>query len=124
VLLTTHYMEEAARLCDRLAILDHGKVIALGTPAELIAKLGAPHVVEVLAQPALSADGIASIPGVNKTSEKADVLMLHVVDIGAALPALLALAQKEGAALKHLVTREATLEDVFVHLTGTGLRDG
>jgi ABC-2 type transport system ATP-binding protein len=120
VVLTTHYMEEAARLCDRIAILDHGKVIALGTPAELIAGLGAPHVVEVITVPTID---LAGLPGVRKRSDKADVAVLHVTEIGATLPALLALASSKGASVKHLVTREATLEDVFVSLTGTGLRD-
>jgi ABC-2 type transport system ATP-binding protein len=122
VLLTTHYMEEAARLCDRIGILDHGRRIALGTPAELIASLGAPHVVELVC-PGLAVGDAAKIEGVVHAGNKGDALVLRVEDIGRALPAILACAREKSAAIKHLVTREATLEDVFVHLTGTGLRD-
>jgi ABC-2 type transport system ATP-binding protein len=123
VLLTTHYMEEAARLCDRIGILDHGKRIALGTPTELIDSLGAPHVVELITHPALHKDDLAGVAGVVEVSQKGDALVLHVKDVGQALPALLSAAAAKSAAVKHLVTREATLEDVFVHLTGTGLRE-
>src|SRR6185436_930253 len=111
VLLTTHYMEEAARLCDRLAILDHGKVIARGSPAELIASLGAPQVIEVQASPPL--DG-AQLPGVVRSSDKADLKVLHVTDVTVTLPRLLEHAKEKGLTVKHVSTREATLEDVFV----------
>jgi ABC-2 type transport system ATP-binding protein len=120
VLLTTHYMEEAARLCDRLAILDHGRVIARGSPAELISSLGAPQVIEVVTVPPL--DGV-QLPGVVRSSNKADVRVLHVSDVTVTLPKLLEHAKEKGLNVKHVSTREATLEDVFVHLTGSELRD-
>jgi ABC-2 type transport system ATP-binding protein len=122
VLLTTHYMEEASRLCDRLAILDHGRVIARGSPTELIASLGAPHVVELITTPVL--EDLASVPGVVRVSNKADARVLHVNDVTASLPAVLEKARAAGVTVKNVSTREATLEDVFVHLTGSELRDG
>ncbi|MBL8955196.1 MAG: ABC transporter ATP-binding protein [Myxococcaceae bacterium] len=123
VLLTTHYMEEAARLCDRLAVLDHGRVIARGSPKGLIASLGAAHVIEVITSPALDDAALGALPSVVRVSAKADARVLHAADVSAALPALLSLAASRGAHVKHVSTREATLEDVFVHLTGAGLRD-
>jgi ABC-2 type transport system ATP-binding protein len=123
VLLTTHYMEEAARLCDRLAILDHGKVIARGSPKELVASLGAPQMIELITEPALDSAELARVPGVVRVSLKADARVLHVADVAATLPQVLALASAKSAAVKLLSSREATLEDVFVHLTGSELRD-
>jgi ABC-2 type transport system ATP-binding protein len=123
LLLTTHYMEEAARLCDRIAILDHGKVIARGTPKELIESLGAPQVIEVVTVPPLDDAELKALPSVVRTGNKGDAKTLHVADLGAAVPAVIDLARTKGLAVKHIVTREATLEDVFVHLTGSELRD-
>ncbi len=124
VLLTTHYMEEAARLCNRIAILDHGRVIARGTPEELIASLGAPQIVEVLTVPPLADAALKRIPGVVRTALKAEAHVLSVADATVTLPVVLELARSSGAGVKHVVTRDATLEDVFVHLTGSDLRDG
>jgi ABC-2 type transport system ATP-binding protein len=123
VLLTTHYMEEAARLCDRIAILDHGKVIARGSPTELVASLGAPHVIELITTPPLEEAGLKTVTGVVRVSNKADARVLHVSDVTATLPALLEHARAAQVAVKNVSTREATLEDVFVHLTGSELRD-
>jgi ABC-2 type transport system ATP-binding protein len=124
VVLTTHYMEEAARLCDRIAIMDHGRVVAVGTPKELIASLGAPLVIDVLTSPALTIDQIGDLPGVVKVEARAEAVSLYVDDIARALPRVLEAVSQPGVALKQIVTREATLEDVFVHLTGARLRDG
>jgi ABC-2 type transport system ATP-binding protein len=123
VLLTTHYMEEAARLCNRIAILDHGKVIARGSPDELIASLGAAQIIEVVTSPPLDDAALLAIPGVTRSTAKADARVLYVSDATLTLPLLLELARSSGSAVKHVVTREATLEDVFVHLTGSELRD-
>jgi len=127
VLLTTHYMEEAERLCDRVAIMDHGKVIAQGTPNELIASLGADHVVDF----ALTEGGIPDdlvevlrqMGGVTAVRTGADGVSLTVVELHRALPALLALLQERGVELSLLTTHHASLDDVFVALTGRQLRD-
>ncbi len=127
VLLTTHYMEEAERLCDRVAIMDHGKVIALGTPRELIASLGAEHVVEFAladgAAPAGLEAELAALPGVQGVRAAAGRVALTVSEVHRAVPALLAALQRRGAELALLTTHHATLEDVFVALTGRQLRD-
>src|SRR5438552_7447026 len=127
VLLTTHYMEEAERLCDRVAIMDHGKVIALGTPKSLIASLGAEHVVEfALADGAARAPSpaeLAGLPGVRAVRPGVDRTALTVAEVHRAVPALLGLLERRGAELSLLATHHATLEDVFVSLTGRQLRD-
>ncbi len=128
VLLTTHYMEEAARLADRVAIMDHGRIIALDTPAALIASLGAEDIVEVLADRPLALERLQALPAVGEVRVEAREdggvrVRLSVQEIGRALPALLALAAEHEARLEGLVTHRATLEDVFVHHTGRGLRD-
>lgn len=123
VFLTTHYMEEAARLCDRIAIIDRGKVIALDTPRDLIASLGADQIVEVDLADELPADAFVHLPGVRAAALRGETHVLTVADIAVALPALLAAAVANDAAILRLATHEATLEDVFVHLTGRALRD-
>ena len=121
VLLTTHYMDEAERLCDRVAIVDKGKVIAMGTPRELIASLGAQQVVEFSTEQPLAPDGWSELPSVRGARRSADGIALTVEQIHLALPAILARAEPLG--LTHLSTHQATLEDVFVHLTGRHLRE-
>ena len=130
VLLTTHYMEEAARLCDRIAIMDHGQVIALGTPAELIASLGAEQIIEFSLR-AGAGDSLAGalgrlpgVSGVRATGGEANPgYRLTVSEIGTALPALLGELERQRLKLDQLTTHQATLEDVFVSLTGRMLRD-
>src|SRR5204862_3238509 len=126
VLLTTHYMEEAARLCDRVAILDHGKVIALGTPRELVASLGAEHVVEVSvdgAAAALTAEILAALPSVEGVAREGGRWRLTVREVHRAVPALLGALAERGATPTELTTHHASLEDVFMALTGRRLRD-
>ncbi len=122
-LLTTHYMDEAERLCDRVAIMDHGAIIALGTPAELIASLGAEHVVEFSVVGALELDSIASLPSVRQARREAGGFALIVGEPHITIPALLAALERQLLPLKSLTTHHATLEDVFVSLTGRTLRD-
>jgi ABC-2 type transport system ATP-binding protein len=124
-LITTHYMDEAERLCDRVAVVDHGKVIALGTPTELIATLGGEHVIEfALANGADPTDDLyGSLPGVREVHRDGSGVALTVAEPHVTLPALLALLQTGGGELVRLTTRHVSLEDVFVHLTGRHLRD-
>jgi ABC-2 type transport system ATP-binding protein len=126
ILLTTHYMDEAEILCDRVAIVDHGKVIALGTPRELIRSLGAEHVVDF----ALSADGtqldeatLRSIGGVRAARARAGGYELNVGELHRTVPALLGFLAERKLELAQLTTHSATLEDVFVSLTGRQLRE-
>jgi ABC-2 type transport system ATP-binding protein len=126
ILLTTHYMDEAEILCDRVAIVDHGKVIALGTPRELIRSLGAEHVVDF----ALSADGtqldeatLRSISGVRAARARAGGYELNVGELHRTVPALLGFLAERKLELAQLTTHSATLEDVFVSLTGRQLRE-
>jgi ABC-2 type transport system ATP-binding protein len=126
IILTTHYMDEAEILCDRVAIVDHGKVIALGTPAELIRSLGAEHVVEfalVEGSPDLDEAWLAELYGVRAFRRKAGGYELQVDALHRAVPALLAMLANRRLELAHLTTHSATLEDVFVSLTGRQLRD-
>jgi ABC-2 type transport system ATP-binding protein len=126
VLLTTHYMDEAERLCDRLAIIDHGQVIAQGTPAELIAKLGGHHVVEfALSGGNAYVDDNAwrLLPGVDSVHREDGILSLAVREPHKTIPALLDAIEQRSAQLEHLTTRQASLEDVFVRLTGRRLRE-
>ena len=123
VLLTTHYMDEAERLCDRIAIVDHGKVIALGTPSELIAMLHAANVIEFVSEPLLDEQQVASIVGIQGHKKRGPLWSLTVNSLAETVPALLAAVDATGARLVSLSTHRATLEDVFVSLTGRELRD-
>jgi ABC-2 type transport system ATP-binding protein len=123
VLLTTHYMDEAERLCDRVAIVDHGKVIALGTPEELIAELHAASVVEFATDPALPGETFAALPGVSEMHADGDGWALGVRSLAETVPSLLAAVDEAGARLLNLTTHRATLEDLFVAKTGRRLRD-
>jgi len=127
IVLTTHYMEEAARLCDRVAIIDHGRIIKEGSPAELIRGLGAQHVIEFDLEggAAVAEADLLALPAVTGARLSPDgVCALTVSEPARALLALIALVSGRGAALGRLETRHATLEDVFVTLTGRHLRDG
>jgi ABC-2 type transport system ATP-binding protein len=125
VVLTTHYMDEAERLCDRIAIIDHGKVIARGTPKELIASLGVEHVVEFSANgdASFSLAELKALDGVRDARLDAGTYSLQASELHRAVPALLAYLTARGAPLTELRTHSATLEDVFVSLTGRKLRD-
>ncbi len=125
ILLTTHYMEEAERLCDRVAIVDHGKRIALGTPRELVAQLRAEHVLEFALAGGSVVDETAllHIEGVSAANQREGNYRLQVEELHLAMPALLSELRRQGAQLAELRTHSATLEDVFVSLTGRHLRD-
>jgi ABC-2 type transport system ATP-binding protein len=127
VLLTTHYMDEAERLCDRIAIIDHGLVIAEGPPPELISRLGGDHVIEF----SVHANGsgglqhhlLTSLPGVQSVNSEDGLVSLSVKEPHTTIPALLNVVRERGWELAHLTTRHASLEDVFVRLTGRHLRE-
>jgi ABC-2 type transport system ATP-binding protein len=138
VLLTTHYMDEAERLCDRLAIVDHGQIIAEGTPPELIDRLGGHHMVEFQVSGGLNGNGASdgtqadasndlkewrALPGVDSVRRDDATICLSVREPHLTIPALLAALDREGHNLEHLSTRQASLEDVFVRLTGRHLRE-
>ena len=126
VMITTHYMDEAQRLCDRVAIVDQGRVIALGTPDELIHQIGGEHIVDLkleVGSPALAEAELSQLPSVQSARCGEDGVSLTVEQPHVALPALLSSVQSRGARLASLTTRHATLEDVFVSLTGRHLRE-
>jgi ABC-2 type transport system ATP-binding protein len=127
IVLTTHYMDEAQRLCDRVGIMDRGRIIALGTPRELIASTGVEHVVEFTAATAAVASiepaSLRTIDGVRDVRAEAGGILVHVTELHRAVPALLAEIARQGGSLTELRTHSATLEDVFVGLTGRHLRD-
>ena len=123
VLLTTHYMEEAEQLCDRLAIMDHGKVLELGTVSELVARRFHELSVRFDSLPGLEDARLASLPGVSKVVHEGDTIALYTADVAATIGGLLAAAAELGAEPSNLAVRRATLEDVFLDLTGRALRD-
>jgi len=126
ILLTTHYMDEAERLCDRVAIMDHGKVIALGTPRELIALNCAEQMVEFTAgsvSHALDMPALRRIQGVRDVRTENGAVLLQVAELHTSVPALLTELTRQNVPLTELRTHSATLEDVFVTLTGRHLRD-
>ena len=125
-LLTTHYMDEAERLCDRVAIIDQGKIIAIGSPAQLIARIGGEHVVEFAVGPEVSpveAESFAGLASVISARAEADGILLTVRQPHQAIPALLDELAARSLPLARLTTRQVSLEDVFVSLTGRHLRD-
>jgi len=129
IILTTHYMEEAERLCDRVAIMDHGRTIALGTTPQLVASIGAEHVVEfaVAGHEAggaqVNAALLTAIPGVQSHRVDAGLHQLSVCELHTAVPLIFAALDGQGLHLSEFRTHSATLEDVFVSLTGRTLRD-
>ncbi len=130
ILLTTHYMDEAEQLCERVAIMDHGKIIAMGSPRELVASIGVEHVVEFSVDAgaggnaeALDAEALSTIEGVRDVRMDNGVVRMQVTALHSAVPALLAELVRRGVRLTELRTHSATLEDVFVTLTGRHLRD-
>ena len=128
ILLTTHYMDEAEKLCDRVGIVDQGRVIALGTPRELIASVGGDHVVEFSVQSEHSKlvdprklNGLVDVTSVR---DEHDRWSLNARKAHHTIPALLDYLETHGISLASLTTRQASLEDVFVKLTGRNLQEG
>jgi ABC-2 type transport system ATP-binding protein len=126
ILLTTHYMEEAERLCERVAIVDHGKTIAMGAPRELIASIGVEHLVEFSAGGAarpFDPQPLGRMEGVRDVRQENGAVRMQVTELHRAVPALLEELTRQGVPLTELSTHSASLEDVFVALTGRHLRD-
>jgi ABC-2 type transport system ATP-binding protein len=129
IILTTHYMDEAERLCDRVAIMDHGRIIALGSPQQLIASVGGEHIVEFAITGHETGDGfvdpvlLTAIPGVQSHRVDAGLHQLSVQELHTAVPRIFATLTGQGLHLSEFRTHSATLEDVFVGLTGRNLRD-
>ena len=131
ILLTTHYMDEAHVLCDRIAIVDYGKLVSEGSPDELILSIGAPHIVEVAfggggePQSADLQERLAALPDVDtvRAGESSAGWTVTAAALHRTLPALARAAAEMGTEIETLATRTATLEDVFVALTGHRLRD-
>jgi ABC-2 type transport system ATP-binding protein len=123
VLLTTHYMEEAEILCDRLAIMDHGRILEMGTVEELVSKHFQERTVRFDRLEGLSHDELSALPAVSSVKEDADEVLIYTRDPGPTIGGLLELADGRGLEPQNLGIRRATLEDVFLDLTGRALRD-
>jgi ABC-2 type transport system ATP-binding protein len=126
IILTTHYMDEAERLCDRVAIMDHGRIIALDSPERLIASIGGEHIVEFAItgnDGAIDTKQLTAIAGVQSHRVDAGVHQLSVRELHTAVPRIFDALTAQGLHLSEFRTHSATLEDVFVGLTGRNLRD-
>ncbi|HEU5357738.1 MAG TPA: ATP-binding cassette domain-containing protein [Gemmatimonadales bacterium] len=125
VLITTHYMDEADKLCDRIAIVDHGKLVALDSPLRLKAAIGGTNAVEVAFDHAPDGwkDRLGAVPAVEAVTQDGHVFRLHSKDGPATTLGLLDLAHEAGVEVRSLSVQSATLDDVFVHFTGRQLRD-
>jgi len=125
IILTTHYMDEAERLCDRVAVMDYGRIIALGAPSELIISIGGEQIVEfaIGASAPLNAAMLTRIQGVKSHRVHAGLHQLFVSELHTAVPRVFESLTAQGLDLTEFRTHSATLEDVFVSLTGRNLRD-
>ncbi len=123
VLLTTHYMEEAEVLCDRLAIMDHGRILEMGTVEALIAKRFEDRAVRFDRIDAIADADLERLPAVTSIKHDGDAMLLYTSDVAATVGALLAITEAHGIEPRNLGIRRATLEDVFLDLTGRALRD-
>ena len=123
ILLTTHYMEEAEHLCDRLAIMDHGRILEMGTSAELIDRRFKERAVRFDSLAGIDDSDLARLPAVTSLKHDDEMTSLYTSDVPATIAALLAITEARGVEPDNLTIRKATLEDVFLALTGRALRD-
>jgi len=124
IFLTTHYMEEAERLCDRIAIMDHGKIIALGRPQHMIKEHFKESAIQFKMTNAPGQEVLAGLDGVtNVVREEEEEIILYSDNISSTISSLIHLASQRKAELSELFVRQATLEDVFLKLTGKRMRD-
>ncbi|MEA2675972.1 MAG: type transport system ATP-binding protein, partial [Chloroflexota bacterium] len=123
VLLTTHYMEEAEQLCDRVAIVDHGKILEIGAVDELISRHFTERTLRFRSRAELADPALAALRDVSRVTHEDDEVVLYTANVGRTIAALLELAEGAGAADLDVAVRRPTLEDVFLELTGRALRD-
>jgi ABC-2 type transport system ATP-binding protein len=123
ILLTTHYMEEAEHLCDRLAIMDHGSILEMGTVEELVSRRFHERAVRFDSLPGVDEVRLRALPAVDSIKHDDGTTFLYTTDVAATIGALLALTEELGVEAGNLGIRRATLEDVFLDLTGRALRD-
>jgi ABC-2 type transport system ATP-binding protein len=123
VLLTTHYIEEAEQLCDRIAVIDKGQIIATGAPHELVARSTATQSVSLTTVPALDSSDLAQVPGVEDLVCDANRVRFKTGTVSRTIAALMSLVETRGVVIADLQVRKATLEDVFIELTGSRLQD-
>ncbi|MGQ9747563.1 MAG: ABC transporter ATP-binding protein [Candidatus Caldatribacteriaceae bacterium] len=123
VFLTTHYLDEAEKLCNRVAIIDQGKIIALGSPRELIAEHFTEKAVEIPLSEVREVESLSQISHVTRVSMDEEKVTLYTRDVLMVFAELNSLAEKDELSLRNVVVREATLEDVFLKLTGRRIRD-
>ena len=123
ILLTTHYMEEAEVLCDRLAIMDHGRILESGTVDELVSRRFHERAVRFDSVEGLTDEQMAAFPGVTSVKHEGDAVLLFTRDVPATIGAVLTATERLGIDPANLAVRRATLEDVFLDLTGRALRD-
>ena len=123
IIYTTHYMEEAERLADRIVIVDHGRVVAADTPSVLVRRLGNSGLVTLEVGGDVDTQTLLAEPGVTRADQHDDVLTLAIADLGASLPHVLTWLAARGHAVRRVTSAQANLEDVFLSLTGRQLRD-
>ena len=123
IMMTTHYMEEAAELCDRVAIMDHGHILEMGTVPELIGRRFKERAVFFDTSPKLPVGQLGKLDGVTRAAQEDGQTVLYSGDVAGTIGAFLALADSLSVEPKNLGIRQATLEDVFLDLTGRALRD-
>lgn len=123
IVLSTHYMDEAHVLCDRIGIMDKGELIALDTPDALVKQLQSDSAVEFRGSLSIDENYLASLDGVKQVSRREEVFTLYTDHLQNTLTSLIGYASEEGILLSDLKTRTATLEDVFIHMTGRRLRE-
>ena len=123
ILMTTHYMEEAEELCDRLAIMDHGRILDMGTVEELIGRRFRERSVRFDSEDAPVDDELRALQGVTRVVHEAGEIALFTKDVPATIAGLLELTGRAGTEPANLMIRRASLEDVFLELTGRALRD-
>jgi ABC-2 type transport system ATP-binding protein len=123
VLMTTHYLEEAEAICERVAIMDHGRILDIGTVDELIGRRFRERAIQFDTLPTLGDRQLSGLPSVTRVAHEDGATLLYTGDVSETIGALLGAAKSAGVEPDNLLVRRATLEDVFLELTGRALRD-